>query len=87
MVGDVRGRGASLGGGDPCGLRMVGTKTAKIESEKLENFIASNVRHVVRPGASGVKKAPSEIDKEALELARTFADRAHGDVTRLHVKH
>lgn len=69
-------------------LRLVGTAKAVNLSTQLETFINANVRAVPplhRGDESKWGKAasvgPSEVDREAVRLARTFADDAGGDVT------
>jgi len=71
-------------------LRMVGSDAVRIDSEALEDFITQNIRNVepirrgsgVSSGGDAAKVGPSEVDREAVRLARLFADRAHGEMTR-----
>jgi hypothetical protein len=72
------------------GLRLVGSDAVRSDSEALEDFITQNIRNVpplrrdskadTWGAAAGV--GPSEVDSEAVRLARLFADRSHGEVTR-----
>lgn len=71
-------------------LRLVGSDARRGDAEKLEDFITENVRRVppvfLTEGTEGwgeaAKVGPARVDSEALRLARLFADRAHGEITR-----
>jgi hypothetical protein len=70
-------------------LRLIGSAAVRADSEALEDFIAQNIRNVeplrrgsgVSAGGAAAKVGPSEVDAEAVRLARLFADRSHGEVT------
>jgi hypothetical protein len=71
-------------------LRLVGSTAVRADSEALEDFITQNIRNVepirrgsgVSAGGAAARVGPSEVDREAIRLARLFADRAHGEVTK-----
>ena len=71
-------------------LRLVGSDAARIDSEALEDFIVQNIENVepkrrgsgVSKGGAAAQVGPVEIDRQAVRLARLFADRSHGEVTR-----
>jgi hypothetical protein len=71
-------------------LRLVGSDAVRADSEALEDFITQNIRNVeplrrgsgVREGGAAAKVGPAKVDTEAVRLARLFADRSHGEVTR-----
>lgn len=71
-------------------LRLIGSDAVRADSEVLEDFITQNVRNVeplrrgsgVSAGGAAAKIGPAEVDREAVRLARLFADRAHGEVAR-----
>jgi hypothetical protein len=71
-------------------LRLVGSDAVRADSEALEDFITQNIRNVeplrrgdgVSAGGAAAKVGPSKVDSEAIRLARLFADRSHGEVTR-----
>jgi hypothetical protein len=71
-------------------LRLVGSSAARIDSEVIEDFITQNIRNVeplnrgtgVSAGGSAAKVGPAEVDRQAVRLARHFADRSHGEMTR-----
>lgn len=71
-------------------LRLVGSDAVRADAESLEDFITQNIRNVeplrrgagVSAGGSAAKVGPSKVDSEAIRLARLFADRSRGEVTR-----
>jgi hypothetical protein len=68
-------------------LRLVASPAVLADSEVLENFIADNIRQI-RPGmkwqdlGATARTGPAAVDREAVQLARLFANRAHGEITR-----
>lgn len=67
-------------------VRLVGSASARHQSEALETFLQSNVRLVLirsRPTSLGLAGGPGGIpamESAALLMARRFADQAHSDV-------
>jgi hypothetical protein len=67
---------------DTARLRMVGSESARQSSERLEEFITANIRHVpplrMTDGADGwgesAKVGPAKVEADGVELARAFAD-------------
>jgi hypothetical protein len=64
-------------------LRLLASDSVRSEAEVLEKFIQTTIRdvHPAKPGTFPVV-APSEIDAEAIRLARDFAVGSQDDVTR-----
>jgi hypothetical protein len=64
-------------------LRLLASDLVLSEAEVLEQFIQTNIRdvHPVRRGTFPIV-APSEIDADAIRLARDFAVRSQSEVTR-----
>lgn len=70
-------------------LRLIGGDTGRRKSEELEDFITANVRSVppLHHGdrdrwGEAATVGPAQIDKDAVRLAREFADETAPEITR-----
>ena len=72
-------------------LRMIGSGDACREAAKLEDFIQANVLNAPPFAPTGntddwgpaIRKGPSEVSRQAGELARAYATALSGDVARV----